>query len=58
MKHAKSRSGAGGSDTGLSGIAGNYDAYQRWVRTTHERSKYVEVTLNMADMLTDSESST
>ena len=58
MKHVKSRSGAGGSGTGISGIAGNYDAYQRWVRTTHERSKYVEATLNMADMLTDSESST
>ena len=29
MKHAKSRSGAGGSGTGISGIAGNYDAYQR-----------------------------
>ena len=58
MKHAKSRSGAGGSGTGISGIAGNYDAYQRWVRTTHEWSKYVEATLNMADMLTDSESST
>lgn len=58
MKHAKSRSGAGGSGTGISGIAGNYDAYQRWVRTTHERSKYVEATLNMADMLADSESST
>ena len=58
MKHAKSRSGAGGSGTGISGIAGNYDAYQRWVRTTHERSKYVEATLNMADMLANSESST
>ena len=58
MKHAKSRSGAGGSGTGISSIAGNYDAYQRWVRTTHERSKYVEATLNVADMLTDSESST
>ena len=42
----------------VSGIAGNYDAYQRWVRTTHERSMYVQATLNMADMLTDSESST
>ena len=58
MKHAKSRSGAGGSGTGISGITGNYDAYQRWVRTTHERSKYVQATLNMADMLTDSEFST
>ena len=58
MKHAKSRSGGGVSGTGISGIAGNYDAYQRWVRTTHERSKYVQATLNIADMLTDSKSST
>ena len=56
MKHAKSRSGTGGSGSGVTGIARNYDAYQRWVRTTHERSKYVAATLNMADMLCDSES--
>ena len=30
MRHAKSRSRSGGSGTGISGIAGNYDAYQRW----------------------------
>ena len=29
MKHAKSRNGAGEIGTGISGIAGNYDAYQR-----------------------------
>ena len=37
-KHAKSRSGAGENGTGLSGNARNYNVYQRWVRTTHERS--------------------
>ena len=57
MRHAKSRSGSG-SGSGITGIAGNYDAYQRWVRTTHEGSKYVELTLFMADMLTDTESGT
>lgn len=58
MKHAKSHGGAGGSGAGITGISSNYEAYQRWVRTTHERSKYVEATLNMADMLTDTDSST
>jgi len=51
MRQAKSRGGAGGGGTGLTGILNNYDAYQRWVKTTHERSLYVEATLNMADML-------
>ena len=55
MKHAKSHGGAGGSGAGLSGILSNYNAYQRWVRTMHERSQYVNVTLNMADMLSGSE---
>ena len=32
MKHAKSR---GGTGAGLTGITSNYQAYQRWVRTTH-----------------------
>jgi len=35
MRHAKSHGGAGGNATGVSGILTNYDAYQRWVRTTH-----------------------
>ena len=32
MKHAKSKGGAG-----LCGLLKNFDAYQRWVRTTPER---------------------
>ena len=57
MRNAKSRSGSG-SGSCITGIAGNYDAYQRSVRTTHERSKYVELTLFMADMLTYADSCT
>ena len=52
MRHAKSQ---GGSGTGLSGILTNPEAYQRWVRTTHARSKYVNSMLNMADMQQSSE---
>ena len=52
MKHAKSRNQAsGGAAAGLFGIEGNYNAYQRWVRATAERSKMVGMTLSMADMV-------
>lgn len=51
MRDAKSHGGADGSGTGVSGILTNYDAYQRWVRTNHVRSQYVNATLSMADML-------
>jgi len=51
MRHAKSHGGAGGSAAGVSGLLTNYDAYQRWVQTTHARSQYVNTTLSMADML-------
>ena len=37
MKHAKSKGGAGGAGAGLCGLLKNFDAYQRWVRTTPER---------------------
>ena len=47
MKHAKSR---GGASAGLIGITQNHEAYQRWVRTSHERVKYVERTLEIAEM--------
>ena len=42
----------------MSGIAGNYDAYQHWMQITHERAKYVQATLNMTDLPTNSKSST
>ena len=51
MKHSKSHGGASGS--GLSGISRNYRAYQRWVRTIHERAKYLAATHSLADMSND-----
>ncbi len=54
MKYAKSHGGAGGCGAGLTGLVNNYDTYQKWVRTTHERSKFVEATFSMADMLSES----
>ncbi|KAG1696102.1 Maltase-glucoamylase, intestinal [Nymphon striatum] len=50
MKHAKSHAGAGGRGAGVSGILNNYEAYRRWAKTAHERSRYLDVTLQMADM--------
>ena len=50
MRHAKSRGGPGSSAAGTSGILTNYQAYQRWVRTTRLRSLYVNATLSMADL--------
>ena len=47
MRHAKSR-GSGG--TGITGLLTNQEAYQRWVRTTHARSQFVNSMLNLADM--------
>ena len=52
MKQSKSHGGASGK--GLSGITRNYEAYQRWVWTTHERAKYLAATLSVADMANDS----
>ena len=40
----------GGTTAGIICLTQNYEAYQRWVRTSHERVKYVEKNLNMADM--------
>jgi hypothetical protein len=57
MKHAKSHGGSGGCGAGLTGLVSNYDSYQRWVRTTHERAQFVDVTLSMADMLSGSDGS-
>ena len=44
MKLAKSHGGSGGCGAGLTGILTNFNAYQRWVKTTHERAQYVDVT--------------
>ncbi len=46
MRHAKSRT----AGSGLSGLVTNHSAYQRWIRTTHARSQYTSVTLQMAGM--------
>ena len=53
MKHSKSHAATGCSSAGLSGILMKYNAYQRWVRTAHERTKYVECTRRMAEMIPD-----
>jgi len=47
MRHAKSR---GSSGCGITGILTNQEAYQRWVRTTHTRSQFVNSMLNLANM--------
>ena len=57
MKHAKFHGGAGGCGAGLTGLVSNYNGYRRWVRTTHERAQYVDVTFAMADMLSESNGS-
>ena len=50
MRHAKSRAGPGSRGAGVTGLLQNYEAYRRWARTAHERSKDVDVMLQMADM--------
>lgn len=50
MKHAKSHAGPGGRGAGVSGLLGNYQAYRRWAKTAHERSRYLEMMLQMANM--------
>ena len=55
MKHVKSRGGSGGCGAGLTGILTNFNAYQRWVKTTHERAQYVDVTYAKADMQSESQ---
>ena len=53
MKHSKSHGGTGGCGAGLSGLVTDYKAYQRWVKTAHERAQFVEVMLSTADMLSE-----
>ena len=54
MKHAKSHEEPGGCGAGLMRILTNFNAYQRWVKTTHERAQYVDVTYSKADMQSES----
>jgi hypothetical protein len=42
--------GVSASGTGLTGIGSNYQAYQKWVRTTRERFQYLQVTLDIVCM--------
>ena len=49
MRHSKTRGG-------LSGLEQNIGTYQRWIRSAHERTRYTQAALTMADML-DSEAS-
>ena len=58
MRHAKSHGGAGTSEAGVSDVLTNYQAYLRWVRTTHARSLYLEATLSLANMADSSQSTT
>lgn len=51
MRHSKSRGGAGGGGVGMTGLLTSNESSQRWVRTTHERTKYLQYTLQMADMV-------
>ena len=39
-------------------ITQNYEAYQRWVRTSHEREKYLAATQSVADMSNESHTHT
>ena len=48
MKHAKPKGGAAGSGAGTSGLLTNYNAYQRWIRTSYARSLYLDATLHAA----------
>ena len=50
MKHAKSR---GGSGVGITGITQNHAAYQRWIKTTHQRSHFLSAVYTLADMHND-----
>ena len=53
LKHAKSQAGSGRRVADISGLLINYQAYCRWPRTVHERSRYVEVMLQMANISND-----
>ena len=39
MRHAKSQADSGRRRADISGLLINYEAYRRWARTAHERSR-------------------
>ena len=45
--------GSGRRGADISGLLINYEAYRLWARTAHERSRYVEVVLQMANISDD-----
>ena len=49
--HAKCGEVAGQSVVGISSIKANKERYQTWVRTTHERSKYLSAILELDGMV-------
>ena len=53
MRHAKYQAGSGRRGADISGLLINYEAYCLWERTAHERSRYVEVVLQMANISDD-----
>ena len=50
MQHAKSQAGPGRMGAGISGLLNDYKAYRRWASTAHERSRYVKVMLQVANI--------
>ena len=53
LPHAKSQAGSGRRGADISGLLINYEAYRRCVRTAHERLRYDEVMLQMANIFND-----
>lgn len=50
MKYAKSGSGSGSSGAGLVGLHTDYGTYQRWLRTSSERIKFLMATYKLTNM--------
>ena len=52
-RHAKCHVGPDWRGAEISGLLIYYEAYRRWARTAHERSRYVEVVLQKANIYDD-----
>ena len=50
MRHAKSQTSPGVRGVGISGFLNYYKTHHRWASISHERLRYVEVMLQMANM--------